>query len=86
MILVLEERAGGNDADLKGKRPWGSGHGNLGGGGSGSGNDGGVDITADEMKASYLAGVCQYCASRDHQKKDLISEENIDLSSRAASC
>ncbi|KAL3133583.1 hypothetical protein ABBQ38_007430 [Trebouxia sp. C0009 RCD-2024] len=60
---------GGNDADPKGKRPWGSGYGHAGASGSGGGG-GGVYITPEEMKARYVAGVCQFCASPNHQRKD----------------
>lgn len=64
----------GSHADAKGKKPWKSicAPWHDGAGPSSGGSNGGGDtlISEDEMRARYLARVCQFCGTRGHQRKD----------------
>ncbi|KAL3155224.1 hypothetical protein ABBQ32_013163 [Trebouxia sp. C0010 RCD-2024] len=44
------------------------------------GGGGGVYITPEEMKARYMAGFCQFCASPNHQRKDCNAPKSMQPS------
>ena len=73
----------GSDANVKGKKPWRAGRApwqddaGPSGGGSGGNGGGAVRIPPGEMRARYLAGVCQFCGTDGHQRNSCTKPKSV---------